>query len=134
MTPEIERQSSTKRESALHGLLRNYGASLRFADKVIACFQTDTVSAEGVQGILFSFDARVPLVFERRWVIGDVDLLPRPGERAMLRVTARPWVDGLGHITLRAKHFMILPPRTFPADEQIELATDAGDLSEKTNA
>lgn len=134
MTPEVERQSSTKRESALHGLLRNYGASLRFADKVIACFQTDMVNAEGVHGVLFSFDARVPLVFERRWVIGDIDLLPRPGERAMLRVTARPWVDGLGHITLKAKHFMILPPRVTSAEAQRALDTDAGDLSEKTNA
>ncbi|MDR5791705.1 hypothetical protein P9281_34730 [Caballeronia sp. LP003] len=112
MTEQQERASRKRRESALYGLLRKYGASLPFADNVIACFQTERIGQDSVEGVLFASDARVRLVFERRWTIGDdLAALPRAGERAMIRVTARPWVDGNGHITLRAKHFVVLPPR-----------------------
>ncbi|MFX1767986.1 hypothetical protein PWP93_36565 [Paraburkholderia sp. A1RI-2L] len=99
-----------RRESALYGVLRKYGASLPFADNVIATFQTQTADVNSVEGMLFAFDARVRLVFERQWVVGDFAALPLRGERAMVRVTARPWIDCNGHITFKAKHFVVLPP------------------------
>lgn len=100
-----------RRDSALYGVLRKYGASLPFADNVIATFQTEFADSNSVEGVLFAFDARVRLVFVRQWVVGDFGALPSRGERAMVRVTARPWIDCNGHITLKAKHFVILPPR-----------------------
>lgn len=99
-----------QRESALYGVLRKYGASLPFADNIIATFQTERIDAGTVEGMLFAFDARIPLVFDRHWVVGDFDALPLRGERAMVRVTARPWIDCNGQMTLKAKHFVVLPP------------------------
>lgn len=111
MTDDIKKTRGKRQESTLHGVMRKYGALLPFADNVIAAFQTDAVHPERVEGFLFAFDARVALVLEQRSVSGDYALLPSPGERAMVRVTARPWVDGYGRITLRAKHIVVLPQR-----------------------
>lgn len=108
-----------RKESALYGVLRKYGASLPFADNVIATFQAETNGINSVEGMLFAFDARVRLVFEREWVLGDFSALPSRGERAMVRVTARPWIDGNGHITFKAKHFVVLPPRQENAEPSV---------------
>lgn len=124
MMKNKEQINDERNESVLHGLLRKYGSSLRFADKVIASFQTNAVFEDRIEGMLFSHDACVPLVFEKNWVRGNVDALPSPGERATLRVTARPWIDGLGQVSLKAKHFMILPMRP---DADARLSSRVGD-------
>ncbi|WP_434716369.1 hypothetical protein [Paraburkholderia sp. A3RO-2L] len=121
MDNQNKQSERKRRESTLYGVLRKYGASLPFADNVIATFQTETADVKSVEGTLFAFDARVRLVFEREWVVGDFGALPSRGERAMLRVTARPWIDCNGHITFKAKHFVVLPPlqdRVEPSEQQ----------------
>jgi hypothetical protein len=97
--------------------MRKYGSMLPFADNVIASFQTDAVHPGRVEGFLFAYDARVALTFDQRWVTGDYALLPLPGDRVMVRVTARPWVDGFGRITLRGKHVVVLRQRALVANE-----------------
>ncbi|MCD5327960.1 hypothetical protein ACFFU8_08995 [Chromobacterium piscinae] len=100
----------SKKESALYGVMRRLGQSLSYADRVIASFKSESVFNDRVEGVLFTHDARVPTVFDKKWV-ATLEGLPPVGHRAMVKITARPFLDGNGQLHFLVNNFEILPDR-----------------------
>lgn len=99
-----------KKESALYGVMRRLGQTLPFADRVIASFKAESVTPERIEGVLFTHDARVPTVFDKKW-LHSLDGLPVAGHRIMVKVTARPFLDGTGQVHFLVNNFEVLPDR-----------------------